>query len=56
LRQLLVVSRSHYQASPREASEMAGNYVGKGQSAAEVASWAAAARIVLNTDEFITRE
>lgn len=56
LGELLAISRSHYLANPKEASEMAGTYVSKGQSPVEVAAWAAAARIVLNTDEFITRE
>ena len=56
LRQLLADSRKHYQSSPREAAEMTGTYAPKGISVTEAASWAAAARIVLNTDEFITRE
>jgi hypothetical protein len=49
---LLSTARAYYQQHPDEAKELAG----EGESAAETAAWAATARIVLNTDEFITRE
>jgi hypothetical protein len=49
---LLSTARAWYLQHPEEAKEMAGDVT----PAAEAAAWAATARIVLNTDEFITRE
>lgn len=56
LRKLISDSRCHYQVREAEAKELIGAYAIKGIPAAESAAWVATARIVLNMDEFITRE
>jgi hypothetical protein len=53
---LLAASRSYYQSTPDEAKAMTGTFTVAGLPAAETAAWAATARIVLNLDEFITRD
>lgn len=45
-------ARTFYEAHPGEAKALAAT----GKDAVEVAAWMAATRIILNTDEFITRE
>lgn len=54
--QLLTTSRQWYAANPREAADLVGDHPARGIDAAENAAWIAVLRIVLNLDEFITRE
>ncbi|MCA1963678.1 MAG: PSD1 and planctomycete cytochrome C domain-containing protein [Prosthecobacter sp.] len=56
LRTLLEDSRQHYQAHPEEAAAAIGPHAAKDIPAAENAAWVAVTRILLNMDEFITRE
>ncbi len=56
LRRLLDDSRAYYKTSAEAAKEMTGEYALKDIPLEETAAWAATARIVLNMDEFITRE
>ncbi|MFN0080401.1 MAG: hypothetical protein ACKVY0_28365 [Prosthecobacter sp.] len=57
LQKLLTESRYTYQnGSAEEAQAAIGNHVVPNVPAAENAAWVATARIVLNLDEFITRE
>ena len=56
LKHLVADSRAYYQTHPEDARDMAGTYAMKGVAAAESAAWSATARIVMNMDEFITRE
>ena len=56
LKHLLADSRSWYQSHPADAGAMAGSGAAKDRPPAEYAAWSATARVVLNTDEFITRE
>ncbi len=56
LGQLLDESRYYYQAAPEEAKSATGSYAVKNVPAFETAAWAATTRIILNMDEFITRE
>lgn len=56
LRKLLAESRSYYKAHADEATAAIGKYFIKGIDRTESAAWVATARIVLNMDEFITRE
>ncbi len=50
---LLSQARAFYAANPAEAKKLVAN--AKETNAAEVAAWTAVTRIVMNTDEFITR-
>jgi hypothetical protein len=52
---LLQSHRRWYETHPEDGEAMAGE-VSEGQSAAEIAALAATANIVMNLDEFITRE
>ncbi len=56
LKKLLGESRAFFRAHPAEAKEASGSHTQEGVPLAESAAWAATMRIVLNTDEFITRE
>jgi hypothetical protein len=56
LDKLLRDSRAYYQSQSEEAKAMTGTYAVPGISSQESAAWAATARIILNMDEFITRE
>ncbi|MCB1211356.1 MAG: DUF1553 domain-containing protein, partial [Verrucomicrobiales bacterium] len=54
---LLVDARKYYQSAPQaEIKAMNGNHLPKGASPTEHAAFTATTRIVLNLDEFITRE
>ena len=56
LMSLLSQARTFYAANPAEAKKLIGNTKqAKEASAAELAAWTAMTRIVMNTDEFITR-
>lgn len=56
LQGLLDDSRHWYRAHPEEASKFTAGFEVSSISPEELAAWAATARIVLNLDEFITRE
>ena len=56
LKKLLAESRAFYTSDPAAAKEATGSYDVKGVPPEESAAWIATARIVLNMDEFITRE
>ncbi|MBQ17364.1 MAG: hypothetical protein CMJ65_09595 [Planctomycetaceae bacterium] len=53
---LLVAARTWYQAHGDDAKKLVGSYTAKSSSAEELAAWVATCRIMLNMDEFITRE
>jgi mono/diheme cytochrome c family protein len=56
LRGLLEASREWYASRPAEAETMTGPGLPDGVAAAEAAAWTATVRIILNLDEFISRE
>ncbi|MBX7208584.1 MAG: PSD1 and planctomycete cytochrome C domain-containing protein [Verrucomicrobiaceae bacterium] len=56
LEKLLSESRAYYKAHPADAKEAVGKYAVKGIAPDENAAWVATSRIILNMDEFITRE
>lgn len=56
LRDLLAESRAYYQAHADEAKLTLGTHAASGVKPEENAAWIATARIILNMDEFITRE
>jgi hypothetical protein len=56
LRRVLEAGRRFYAAHPDDASRLAGSEPAAGVPCAEEAAWVAAVRVVLNLDEFITRE
>ena len=53
---LLAEARRHYAENAADATAAVGTYTIPGTSPAETAAWIATARILLNMDEFITRE
>ena len=53
---LLTASRDFYRAHQDEAKQLVGNTAVSGVAPDETAAWIATARILLNLDEFITRE
>ena len=53
---LLTKERAAYADKPDEAKRLAGTNVAKDVDAAECAAWTTVARVLLNLDEFITRE
>ncbi len=53
IRELLAHEKDALQTSPEEAAQLA---PGAGDHPVELASWTAVARVLMNTDEFITRE
>lgn len=56
LSELLVTARTWYSDHAEGAKTLVGGYTVKGISPAENAAWVATCRILLNMDEFITRE
>ncbi|QDV53044.1 DUF1553 domain-containing protein [Gimesia fumaroli] len=48
--------RAHFKESPKEAAQVASDKIPKEIDVAEAASWTAVARVLMNLDEFITRE
>lgn len=54
--ELLAASRRFYADHPDDAKKLIGAYAVPGVSAEESAAWTATARIIMNMDEFITRE
>ncbi len=55
LESLLEEARSYYRTSPADATAFAGERVPEGVTNEEAASWAATVRVILNLDEFVTR-
>jgi hypothetical protein len=53
---LLDRSRAWYAQTPPEAKKLVGKYAPDGVAAEDAAAWVATARVLLNTDEFLTRE
>jgi mono/diheme cytochrome c family protein len=53
---LLESSRRWYAEHPKEAAQLAGNYQPKSTTPAETAAWVATCRMIMNVDEFLTRE
>ncbi len=53
---LLETSRSWYATRSDDAKKLVGGYQPEGVSPAEAAAWVVAARVMLNMDEFLTRE
>jgi hypothetical protein len=53
---LLESSRRWYAVHPKEAAQLVGKYQPKDVSPAEAAAWVATCRMVMNVDEFLTRE
>jgi hypothetical protein len=56
LLRVLEASRSYYAEHTAEAVSFAGQEAAQGVDAAETAAWVATVRVMLNLDEFITRE
>ena len=56
LTDLLTVNREFYRAHQDDSKKLVGNTAVSGSSLDETAAWIATARILLNLDEFITRE
>ena len=54
--ELLTNSRQWYSAHPEEAAAMVGKCAANGQPVVEFAAWVSTARMMLNLDEFLTRE
>ncbi len=52
---LLEESRAWYKKNPEQAAELIGEFKSKDIPKEQAAAWISAARIILNTDEFITR-
>ncbi len=55
LENLLQTAREYYQARPAEAAKLIGNHAVGGVDPAENAAWVATTRVLLNLDEFLTR-
>ena len=53
---LLGTAREWYSDHAEDAKKLVGQYATKGTSNSESAAWVATCRIMLNMDEFITRE
>ena len=53
---LLDKARQYYKYNPEEAERMIGRFAKPAIAAAEAAAWTATVRVLLNLDEFITRE
>jgi hypothetical protein len=56
LRQLLVRQRAAFEADPQAALDLLPDTLPKGGEAKQMAAWITVARVLLNLDEFITRE
>ncbi|MCH9654121.1 MAG: PSD1 and planctomycete cytochrome C domain-containing protein [Planctomycetes bacterium] len=52
----LAEQRAHFKKSPKEAEQFASQQLPEKVTATEAASWTAVARVLMNLDEFITRE
>ncbi len=56
LAELLARQRSEFAAAPDDAQQLAGPLAGEAVAPPEAAAWTALARVLINLDEFITRE
>ncbi|WP_299464021.1 PSD1 and planctomycete cytochrome C domain-containing protein [uncultured Gimesia sp.] len=56
LTRYLTEQRAHFKKSPQEAAQVAAKKLPEKTDVAEAASWTAVARVLMNLDEFITRE
>jgi hypothetical protein len=56
LLQFVIAQRGDFKASPADAKAFAGAADSEPESSVELAVWTAVARVLLNLDEFITRE
>ena len=56
LAELLTAAREWYRTHPDDAKQLVGTYSVSGVTPDETAAWIATTRILLNLDEFITRE
>ena len=56
LRELLSTSRDWYKTHQEDAKKLVGNYHPQGIPLDQAAAWVAVSRIIMNFDEFITRE
>jgi hypothetical protein len=56
LRRVLETGRRYYTAHPEDAGKLGGSGSAAGAPSTEAAAWVATVRVVLNLDEFITRE
>lgn len=56
LSRYLSEQRAHFKKSPKAAEQFASNQLPEKITATEAASWTAVARVLMNLDEFITRE
>ena len=54
--QLLRINRAWYDAHESDAADLVGDYATAGVPISELATWVATSRMVMNLDEFITRE
>lgn len=54
--ELLTESRQWYVSHPAEATTLLGPFKAEGATAGEAAAWVATVRIIMNLDEFLTRE
>ena len=55
-RELLTASRKWYAEHPQDATKLVGSYQPISIKSAEAAAWVATCRIIMNMDEFLTRE
>ncbi|MEQ9406242.1 MAG: PSD1 and planctomycete cytochrome C domain-containing protein [Fuerstiella sp.] len=55
LQQLLTASRTYFSAHPDDAVQTIGQHAADGVAAEENAAWVSVTRVLLNTDEFLTR-
>lgn len=56
LLELLADGRDWYKTHPEDAKKLIGSYLPEKTESAEAAAWVALSRVILNFDEFITRE
>jgi hypothetical protein len=56
MRELLAAELDDFQTRPGEAVHLAGPNAREGEGTTELAAWTAVARVLLNLDEFLTRE
>ena len=53
---ILATARTYYADKSEVAARLAGKALPKNLKAAEAAAWTVVARVMLNSDEFVTRE
>jgi len=55
LKQLLTEAREHFSTHAQDAGRLIGDHAAKDVAAEENAAWITVTRVILNTDEFLTR-